>query len=329
MIGPSPSVTVYRAAITIGCVFVGWLAAGCAHPVVPERVDVPEATRPDRVVGEVGSAGVRVAYETFGEGAPLLIISGGFGSDSRGFEDLAQLLANDHRVVLFDRRGTGRSALAEPSAANITMDLVVADIEAIRTALGLETWNVLGHSFGGMVASHYTAMHPDRVERLVLSSSSGVDLHLFSMDARGFIQQRLDDADRAELSRIEAAYEAGDDSEALVARFSRILARAYVYDDAKADWVVRRLRRSDERIARLVTEDLERLDFDAKPALASFPRPVLVVQGRQDVMPLSISERAAGAFPDARLVVLEACGHYGWLDQEQTYVSTVLEFLER
>jgi len=302
------------------CVMLLLLDPGCR---TGRRIPAPASPEPRSVT----SAGVTLSYQVFGDGPPLLVLHGGFGSDSRGFEGLARLLAPQHQVVLFDRRGTGRSPIADPSEDDVTMDLMVADIEAIRAALGVPSWSVLGHSFGGMLASHYTATHPDRVDKLVLSSSSGVDLRLFETDARRPIQDRLDPADRAEILRLEAAHEAGDTSEALLDRFSVVLARAYVYDDAHSGWVESRLRRSDPHIGQLVTQDLRRIGFDSKPALARFERPVLVVQGRQDVLPVSISERAVAAFPDARLVVLDACGHYGWLDQPDAYVSTVLDFL--
>ena len=297
------------------------LCVGCAA----RRGPPPAASASEHLVP---TKGLTLFVQSFGEGPPVLILNGGFGSDSRGFEGLAHLLAADHQVVLFDRRGTGRSPLAAPDEHNLTLDLMVHDIEAIRRSLGLSTWSVLGHSFGGMLASAYAARHPDAVDKLILSSSSGVDLHLFSTGrAREHIQARLEAADRAELARLEAAYEAGDTSDTLLERFSTILARAYVYDDAHSDWVMNRLKRSDQEIADLVTQDLHRVAFDSKPALAHFERPVLIVQGREDVLPVSISERAHAAFPDARLLVLDACGHYGWLDQERAYVTAVLDFL--
>lgn len=276
---------------------------------------------------QLTSSGAQIFYQVFGDGPPLLIINGGFGSDSVGYEGLAQRLARDHRVILFDRRGTGRSTLFAPSEETITMDLMVADMEAIRQELGVRRWNVLGHSFGGMLASYYTTQHPEAVQRLVLSSSSGVDMHLFSTDAREHIKSRLDDADRTALERLEAAYEAGDTSESLLEQFSTILARAYVYHNVHSEWVAARLQHSDTEIGGLVTQDLRRIGFDCKPALETFGQPVLIIQGQHDVLPLSIAERAQAVFTDARLVILDECGHYGWIEQEAAYISAVLGFL--
>ena len=217
--------------------------------------------------------------------------------------------------------------MAEISADSMTMALMSDDIEAIRQALGINDWSVLGHSFGGMLASYYTTQHPDRVRRLILSSSSGVDRTLFETDARAFVQAQLSETDREALLVLEASYEAGDQSEALLDEFSAILGRAYVVDDTHSSWVSDRLRRTNHAVGALISADLVRTAFDCRPALATFPRPVLVTHGEHDVFPLSISERAAATFPDASLVVLEGSGHYGWLDQPEAYRELILGFL--
>jgi proline iminopeptidase len=57
----------------------------------------------------------------------------------------------------------------------VSVDDLIADFEAIRSALAIPRWQVLGHSFGGMVALRYGLTHPQRVERLILECPS-IDL---------------------------------------------------------------------------------------------------------------------------------------------------------
>jgi proline iminopeptidase len=71
------------------------------------------------------------------------------------------------RVVLFDQRGCGRSRPHASIHANTTWDLV-ADIEAIRSALGIDRWICFGGSWGAALALIYAISHPDRVAHLVL-----------------------------------------------------------------------------------------------------------------------------------------------------------------
>ena len=126
---------------------------------------------------------------------------------------------------------------------------------------------------------------------------------------------------------MEKAYEAGDTSDDFMRRFAEVLARAYVVDDDKSPWVAARLQSGNDAVAKLLTADLSRTDFDCKPQLRGFERPVLIIHGEQDVFPLAISELAQQTFPSAELFVLPRAGHYGWIDRPAAYFAKVTEFL--
>lgn len=118
--------------------------------------------------------GHRVYWECCGNpaGKPALFLHGGPGSGStpgqRRFFD-----PDVYRVVLFDQRGSGRSRplASDPDAdlsANTTAHLI-ADIEALRRYLGVESWTVLGLSWGTTLGLAYAQAHPQRVIALVLA----------------------------------------------------------------------------------------------------------------------------------------------------------------
>ena len=311
--------------VLIGFLILMIISVAPAQPQTPYLPNI----RKVRTIREhqVLSQGVNISYRVFGQGDPLLIINGGFGLDSVGFEGLAHELGKRFMTILFDRRGVGKSTMNKISHQNMTMDLLVADIESIRQDLKLDSWSVLGHSFGGMLAAHYTAHHPARVSKLIFSSSAGIDLTLLTTDNKGPIHAQLSNKDQAELKQLEDQYRAGDHSERLLDRFSQILARAYVVNDEHSAMIARRLRRINEDVAQLLSADLKRIAFDAKPALKNFNRPVLIIQGRQDIMIEKIAEITHKTLPNSRLMIIEQSGHYGWLDQPQTYLSTVIQFL--
>ena len=112
--------------------------------------------------------GHRVYVEECGikNGAPVVVLHGGPGGGCspgmRRFFD-----PRHYRTVLFDQRGCGRSTPNASVENNTTWDLV-ADIERIRTALGIEKWIVFGGSWGATLALIYAQTHPERVEALVL-----------------------------------------------------------------------------------------------------------------------------------------------------------------
>lgn len=81
-----------------------------------------------------------------------------------------------HRVILLDQRGTGNSTLIDaatrPDAAHLRLlraDQIVADAEALREALGIRRWSLLGQSFGGFCITAYLSTHPERVEYAYLT----------------------------------------------------------------------------------------------------------------------------------------------------------------
>src|ERR1043166_5503116 len=103
----------------------------------------------------ISSDSCKIYYRTFGKGKPLLIINGGPGMNSDGFEDLAKQLSAGYQTIIYDQRGTGRSLLKTLDSSSITMKLMLDDIEALRKILKIDRWCVLGHSFGGMLSSYY------------------------------------------------------------------------------------------------------------------------------------------------------------------------------
>lgn len=100
------------------------------------------------------------------DGVPVVFLHGGPGSGcrpaQRRFFDPARF-----RAILFDQRGCGRSAPQGSRRANTTAHLV-ADLERIREALGLEAWILFGGSWGSLLALAYAQAHPERVLGLVL-----------------------------------------------------------------------------------------------------------------------------------------------------------------
>jgi proline iminopeptidase len=107
-------------------------------------------------------------YEVSGnpDGKPAVFLHGGPGGATdpsmRRFFDPRR-----YRIVLFDQRGCGRSRPHAELRENTTWDLV-ADIETLRTHLGLERWLVFGGSWGSTLALAYAQRHPQRVTELVL-----------------------------------------------------------------------------------------------------------------------------------------------------------------
>lgn len=97
--------------------------------------------------------------------APVVVyMHGGPGAGTLDFEDsMKPVLAGRGRLISVDQRGVLRS---DPISK--TAKVIVADFEALRIKLGIDRWQVVGHSFGGTIALHYALAHPSRVICLTL-----------------------------------------------------------------------------------------------------------------------------------------------------------------
>ncbi|WP_067541570.1 prolyl aminopeptidase [Nocardia crassostreae] len=116
--------------------------------------------------------GQRIHWEVSGNpaGKPVVFLHGGPGGGTAPFH--RQFFDPEaYRIVLFDQRGCGRSVphIADGATleANTTWHLV-RDIEALRTHLGVERWQVFGGSWGSTLALAYAQTHPNRVTELIL-----------------------------------------------------------------------------------------------------------------------------------------------------------------
>ncbi|NJD07736.1 MAG: prolyl aminopeptidase [Methylococcaceae bacterium] len=99
-------------------------------------------------------------------GLPAVFLHGGPGSGCRPYHRRLFDPAR-YRVVLLDQRGSGRSTPAGDLEGNST-DRLLADLELVRTALGIDRWVVFGGSWGAALGLLYAQRHPERVLGLVL-----------------------------------------------------------------------------------------------------------------------------------------------------------------
>lgn len=111
--------------------------------------------------------GVRLFAEGVGEGEPLLLPSGGPGCINY-LRPVAELLPH-RRCFLPDPRVVGQSEGGPHDAAT-----AVADLESLREHLRLESWTVLGHSWGASLGLAYALAHPQRVKRLISFAGTGI-----------------------------------------------------------------------------------------------------------------------------------------------------------
>jgi len=121
--------------------------------------------------GTVHSEGADLVYDHEGDGPPLLCIAGGGGEASQ-FARISPLLAGDHTVIRYDRRGNSRST----GGADLDMAQQARDAAAVIRAVTGEPAFVFGNSGGGSIGFALAAEHPSLVRGLIAHEAPSVAL---------------------------------------------------------------------------------------------------------------------------------------------------------
>ncbi len=147
---------------------LGGLVALTAAPAWARLTSIPAPSRELMVPVTGGRIYVSVSGDLKAPRPPLVIAHGGPGSTHRAYLE-ALALADDRAVILYDQLDSGRSDWPQ-DPANWTVPRFVDELEAIRAALGVGRWHMLGHSWGGTIALEYGARGPAGLASLILAS---------------------------------------------------------------------------------------------------------------------------------------------------------------
>jgi proline iminopeptidase len=251
--------------------------------------------------------GPRIFYRVSGRGPFATVMPANWGVDSyvyaKGLSSLEFWLA----LVTFDPRGVGRSGPAR-SADEFAMGVTARDASAVEDALHVDRSVVIGHSSGGSVALTYALAYPERVSHLILISTGAVW------------------AERGEESP-DAPYPSTE--EAMRQQYAASISLA-LHDPSKFSRAMQellpRMRFSPERFR--WTEEVEFDAYDLRPRLVEIRVPVLILHGREDqVVSVRRAHELHAGIAGSRLVVLENCGHWPFVERRHDFVAAVRDFL--
>lgn len=236
--------------------------------------------------------GCRVYYETQGEAGPRVLLIPGLGGDGRFWAGAARLLAAEHRLLIVDHRGAGRSD--RPDIA-YSLPQIADDIAAILRATGGPA-HVVGHSTGGALAQILALDHADLVRSLTISASWA-----------------RPDARFSALFRARAAMAAAGLAEAYQ-DLTHALGHEPDYLETNAAAMAAAVAQAAERLAPLAVTARRvamLLDHDRLADLPRIAAPTLVIAAEADeIAPPPMSRAIAAAIPGARLVLTPGAHFY-------------------
>ncbi len=111
--------------------------------------------------------GLDLYYEIHGTGLPLILLHGGYGSTGM-FSPIMEMLSEGREVIAVDLQGHGRTAITDRP---MSFDGLADDIAELVKQLGHERADLMGYSFGGIVALRTAIRRPEFVNRLIVVSA--------------------------------------------------------------------------------------------------------------------------------------------------------------
>ncbi len=291
-------------------VLLGVAAPSAIPPVIPPT-------------GYVRTHDVDLAYWVYGAKrgtTPVIAVNGGPGLSHIYMmqNDVWLRIAREREVVLYDQRGTGRSTRIVRGASQ-SMAAQVADLDALRAHLGFKRFDLVGDSYGGMIAIAYAAAHPQHVAKLVLSDSvaswNGI-VHLLPD-----VFPDVEAADAAAMKRL------GPDSDAAAQRSLRDHFKMIFYSPELRDRYLAHAKDLGYTPAVGAAVAKATASLDLMSALPKFRFPTLVINGRYDmnVAPLT-AWRMYRAIPGARIVFFEHSSHLPSYEEPDRYVRVLDDF---
>jgi esterase len=252
---------------------------------------------------------MQLHFEEFGQGPPLIILHGLFGS-SDNWHSLSRRLGERFHVLAVDQRNHGRS----PHSAEMNYPVMAQDVLKLMHRLGLSSASVLGHSMGGKTAMQLALHHPAQVSKLVV-----VDISPRSYSPRhgqifaGLLALNLN----AFHTRQEMEAALGPSIPDLAVR--RFLLKSIGRSPSGGFYWKINLRDICENYGRL---------SEAVSTPAPFVKPTLFICGalsnylRQEDIP-----HIYQSFPRAQFRTIPQASHWVHAEAPQAFLATVLEFL--
>ncbi|MBP6387414.1 MAG: alpha/beta fold hydrolase [Pseudarcicella sp.] len=282
--------------------------------------------------------GAKIWVVTFGKGDPLFLIPGGPGGSHFGLRSFDPL-STTNTLVYFDGFGRGKSDVAK-EVKEYSLQRDIDDLEALRKAMGYSTINILGHSYGGLVAQGYAIQHPQNTKHLIIANS----FHSYLM-----WQENDDNSNREiktnypevwdELMKVREKGAISSDSihQAIYGK----VPYAFLYAYNPETFVSRGKKPypnplNTKLYYQMVGKDGDFLvgsdigNFDFRKQLKDLKMPVLIIAGRYDRVAVPyMMVKYKDYCPQAKFVMFEKSGHNPQKEQPEETFALIRDFLEK
>ena len=284
--------------------------------------------------GYLETRGVKLFFKMTGNGPPLLILHGGPGASLDYLWEPLLPLANVRTLIFFDQRGCGRSG-KNAIGTSYTWDSMVEDVEFVRQSLRLGRLDILGHSFGGLLAQSYAVAYPGNVRSLLLVATAS-SIRSVNADLKR-VKESAAPETRLRLEALETLGIYGPDG-AQRPEYRRLADEAlmpYIYIDKAPSptfpshdyaWdVMRDIWGSESEFE--CSGDAR--DLDLVPQLRTLSIPAIVIYGDHDIVSDATARETKAALKGSTVVRVAGAAHEVYVDQPEKFLEAAQAFLSQ
>lgn len=330
---------------TLGKIVLALLAVivvlfGLGYVLTFGEYHVPATVDQDPSLTSITIDGYTYHAETFGDPANPVVIAvhGGPGGDYRSNLSL-QALADEYFVVFFDQRGSGLSPRVDPK--EITLESAIADLDAVVEYFGQgKKVNLVGHSWGAMLASVYLGRYPEKVDHAVLAEPGFLNSEFAKEWAEG-TQMRFSPGLIYYFlkTKFESLHVNGPDGQAADDYFGHQWNLYQGDDHPQASYYCDGVKPSENvswrygaaasnAIFQEAVDAEGNFDVNLASGVEQFENTVLFMTGEcQQLIGAEYQSRQMELFPSAKLVVISDAGHEMFYENPEESVAAVRAYL--
>lgn len=288
------------------------------------------------------ASGQTIYTKAFGndKNEPIIFIHGGPSGNATLFESTtAQRLADKgFYVIVYDRRGEGRST---DSTAKFTYNESFSDLITVLKKYNIEKVNIIGHSFGGLVATLFTDKFPQKVKSLTLAGALFSQQETYNFILKSVKQIYRNNGDTLNLKKInklegidknsaeyrKGCYELASDND-----FFKMPKPTKEADSLREEYETnfskRNIRNQNAPTLFYKNEPLRNIDTKSELKRLKMEIKVYAIYGKQDKLfsekQISELEKLVGK---ANFKLIDNCSHYLFVDQQQAFIKNITKWL--
>ncbi|MFC1838952.1 alpha/beta fold hydrolase [Thermodesulfobacteriota bacterium] len=275
--------------------------------------------------GKISVNGIEIYYKTMGKGTPTFVLHGGPG-DSHDTMLQLKALADQYKLIFYDQRAAGRSSGDEDTSAH-SVENFVEDLEQLRLKLAPGKINIIGGSWGAMLAMQYAMKYSKNINALVLMSSMGIRAE-YVKAYRANIDKNRTTEDNRKLEEIVNTADFKNRIPDTMEKYWRIYFRAYFYNPELADNINLWMRDTTYkqipgRYAKLGTF---LNSYDLQDDLNKISCPTLILHGDYDPTPIEWVKPIHDNIAESQMSIIKNAGHWLWVEAPDQVLTIIRKF---